>query len=349
MSLSRRHFLGSAASGLALAYAGCAGVPKPGVGKPAHSEPDLLSMNIGQAVLELESQWVGLDSSCYSKLHDIISRGRCVVDRSQQPVKILSSLDRMLRSEFGFSVSKEADVGLLSEALLGRKVRRMDCDTAAILYLAVAEMTGLPLQGVLAPRHMFVRWNRNDGHLNWETTMGGPISDKEYMKRYEISRQAISAGAYLTGLGKKELLAVCLVPIGNKLARMGAVSKAQSAYKAAIQQFPQFAMAYYCVGQHHFQKEQYSETIRHMDVAIRLEPNYAGAHFFKGRALAELGDLEGAVQHFELATKYDVSNVQAMMHKWLSLKRLGRTEGASKAYDEATVYYMVNMGEKGSK
>jgi len=46
------------------------------------------------------------------------------------------------------------------------------CSTYSFLYLGIADALGLPLRGVLAPRHTSVRRMLGDGrYVNWETTI----------------------------------------------------------------------------------------------------------------------------------------------------------------------------------
>lgn len=49
------------------------------------------------------------------------------------------------------------------------KYYTVDCDIAAIIYLAVGEVNGLPLKLVEMPSHNFVRWRFNESEfLNWD-------------------------------------------------------------------------------------------------------------------------------------------------------------------------------------
>lgn len=63
----------------------------------------------------------------------------------------------------------------------GFQTGKGDCDTRTSLYLAVAEVSGLPLSAVYHPDHVFVRWRFPNGkYLNWETTQGVVTYDDDY-------------------------------------------------------------------------------------------------------------------------------------------------------------------------
>lgn len=87
-----------------------------------------------------------------------------------------------------------------------------DCDTASLLYLAVAERSGLPLRLVVVPAmnrragHTFIRWQEGTKHLNWETMDGRVQPDSYYINEWKIRPNQIEAGCALVELTAEEVL-----------------------------------------------------------------------------------------------------------------------------------------------
>ncbi|MBI4374099.1 MAG: hypothetical protein HY542_04395, partial [Deltaproteobacteria bacterium] len=114
------------------------------------------------------------------------------------------------------------------DPLLTTAVRDMevDCDSAALIVLAVAHEMGWPVSLVLAPHHAFVRWEEtglrfNMDLLNWGTS----LTDQEYVDRYSITDQSLQNGVYLRSLDRDGLLGFALYRRGvvriNRINRQG--------------------------------------------------------------------------------------------------------------------------------
>ncbi len=86
-----------------------------------------------------------------------------------------------------------------------------NCLGLTLLYLAVAERVGLPLCGVSAPEHFFVRYDDGVTRINIEPTRGGrTLKDRTYIKGGDISRDSLDRGIYLRSESKRQVIASLL-------------------------------------------------------------------------------------------------------------------------------------------
>ncbi|MBL9138162.1 MAG: tetratricopeptide repeat protein [Verrucomicrobiales bacterium] len=121
----------------------------------------------------------------------------------------------------------------------------IDCDLAGLLYLAVAERSGLPLSLVLIPSrrgnpgHAFVRWRNGARYLNWETNEGRVLTDADYLQEYGIQRAEVRAKSALADLGSEQLLACAHHRLAIVHERRGDVESALRHLARARQLFPQ--------------------------------------------------------------------------------------------------------------
>ena len=97
------------------------------------------------------------------------------------------------------------------------KTGQWRCDKLAFSYLSVAEMKDWPVDIVLAPKHMFIKWRLPDNsYFYWETTNGRTYDDEYNRSKFSISKEAILNGIYMKPLKESELQAVQYLNIGEK-------------------------------------------------------------------------------------------------------------------------------------
>jgi tetratricopeptide (TPR) repeat protein len=164
--------------------------------------------------------------------------------------------------------------------------RRGTCVGLGTLYLAVAELLGLPAEGVMRPGHFFVRFREGrEGHpegrpqgRNVELLhKGEELPDVWYEARFPIPGG--SAPEYARPLSLAEVLAVVEYDIGNERRRQGRLAEARRAYERATQHFPDFAEAQASLG----------ATLHLLGDLDAAERHYRAAHL----ANSNLPGLEG--------------------------------------------------------
>jgi regulator of sirC expression with transglutaminase-like and TPR domain len=161
---------------------------------------------------------------------------------------LVDSMNAVVFDELGFEreiTRTDLDVVLLPRVLAGR---RGSCLGLGGLYLAVGERLGLPLDGVVAPGHFFVRLpSRGAGgdlrHRNIELLRRGEaLPDAWYAGKY--GPWSTEASAYLRPLSLSELSGVFWFNAGNRRREAGDLQGAERAYARAAAEFPALGEAH---------------------------------------------------------------------------------------------------------
>ncbi len=150
-----------------------------------------------------------------------------------QTLRVLSSINKILTKENKFTYKKRVH---LNTAL---KTGEIDCDTTCYLYLAVAEVLGIPLFAVESPEHMFVRYVGDEGYFNWECTNGEWKDNEYYIKKDKITKDSIDSGIFLRSLNKEQTLGVVHRIKGNAWMEKGNLEKSVEHFKKSYELDPE--------------------------------------------------------------------------------------------------------------
>ncbi|HHL73645.1 MAG TPA: tetratricopeptide repeat protein, partial [Bacteroidetes bacterium] len=184
------------------------------------------------------------------------------IDRNDPPRKIVSTISSYLYDEIGFRTDYADTNGinprnLLLNTVLDRK--KGYCLSLSLPWLIIAEELDLPIYGVAAPGHFFVRFDDGVIAINIETTAGGQIIDDDYyLEKYKLKDDT---SFYMRNLTPRQVVGVFLNNYGNCYRR----------------------------------KEKTREALLALDGATRINPDYAEAHTNLGIAYFDLGDYKRAV------------------------------------------------------
>jgi len=119
--------------------------------------------------------------------------------------------------------------------------RRGSCVGMSLIYLLLGEKLGLPLYGVLAPSHMFVRYDDGVARFNIETLRSGEcMSDDWYRHRYGITDTSLYP---LRNLDCAGVSAVVHYNIGNIMFHEKRFDNAVRHHQAALEALPGFPEA----------------------------------------------------------------------------------------------------------
>jgi tetratricopeptide (TPR) repeat protein len=122
-----------------------------------------------------------------------------------------------------------------------------NCMGLSSLYLAVAERLELPIRGVEAPAHVFVRWDDGTFRRNIEATERGvEHDDRWYATRGDglsIRDEDVKSGAYLSNISKRRFLALALVNRSDSEAKAGRAARAVEDAEWAVRLAPELANA----------------------------------------------------------------------------------------------------------
>jgi len=276
--------------------------------------------NIGFLALEIEKK-AGFDMFGYEHhfLEQIISLAKKKIDKNKEPRKVLKTIDGILRNDFGFKTRENIDS--LSRSLdYGEK--EFDCDTGSLLYLAIGQALDLPLHGVLAPEHLFIRWSGRNQNINWETTNAKSADDFAYRKTFLLDERCVGNKAYLKTLTKKEIIAVPLVIAGVKLARENKNWRAFKYFKKAVEFNPFFVEAWLNKANALAQIGSFDRALEDYKKALKLNPFYVRALYNKATVLMELKRYRKALDNLHQVTQHDSKHENAYFNKAFCLAHL---------------------------
>jgi regulator of sirC expression with transglutaminase-like and TPR domain len=153
-----------------------------------------------------------------------------------------------------------------------------NCLGLTILYLAVAERVGLPLWGVSAPEHFFVRYDDGVTRINIEPTRGGKIlRDRTYIKGSDISHDSLDRGIYLRSESKRQVIASLLANRAGYRAMQGELQGASIDSARALAVKPYWPQGYVNRGLVHELAGRAREAESDYRYALKLDPHCVGA------------------------------------------------------------------------
>jgi regulator of sirC expression with transglutaminase-like and TPR domain len=119
--------------------------------------------------------------------------------------------------------------------------RRASCVGLVGLYLAVTETLGLPLDAVLLPGHVFVRWQDNETTINIETLRRGiERPDHFYVREFRVPPDD---PLYMKNIDHSQFAALLHFNIGNAYREQRRYDEAAAAYAQAVALLPDFVEA----------------------------------------------------------------------------------------------------------
>jgi len=192
-------------------------------------------------------------------------------DGKAHPVALLNQLlfeERSFRRE----VDDPAIPFMLLPAVLEKK--RGSCLGLSGLYLSLGETLGLPLAGVLAPGHLFVRYKGPAGARDIELLKEGRAMPAEwYVTRYRVPA---ASPLYLRSLSPEETLAVFRFNLANELRARGNSRAAIEQYRRVIARLPDHAEAHANLGLTHHLRRELDEAEAAYLRAQALSPDLPG-------------------------------------------------------------------------
>ena len=265
--------------------------------------------NIAYIALDFEREDnLGVTNEDYQLLDKIFDTAKARITVKQtysrdDAHQILNSIADII-DEFGFEYVENSDT--LNYTL---KTKKIDCLEYTLLYLAIAEHLGIPLKGVNAPHHAFVRFVlSNNDYLNWECTSGEQSkeqSNESYIEWLKIHPDAIRNGAALKTLDRQQTIALILKGNGSVKSKKGDLEGALEDFEQAIKLNPNHTNAYNNRGIAKFKKGDLEGALEDYNTAIKLNPNYADAYYNRGIAYERLGRLKESKRDFKTVKRLE--------------------------------------------
>jgi regulator of sirC expression with transglutaminase-like and TPR domain len=157
----------------------------------ANDAPIVLSVELKKLAAEYRN--LTGDSSSDAEAHFTLQLDSAVLRLSSKcfmqtdPAKIVSELNMYLFTTWGITFNGDRDnvKYLFPSHVLS--VKQGSCVGMSLLYLLLAEKMGIPLYGVLAPGHFFVRFDNGSTKINIETLRKGEcMAEAWYREKYSI-------------------------------------------------------------------------------------------------------------------------------------------------------------------
>ena len=206
-------------------------------------------------------------------------------------------INAYLFDELGFKSTSEASDpnDLFLHTVLDKKSGY--CLSLSMLYLSLAERLGLPLYGVVAPGHFFVRYDDSRVRFNIETTSkGGSAPDEHYINKFEVPIGNDSI--YMKNLNKIQTLGCFFNNLGNSYDDIGNMDSALLALERAVEINPTLSEARSNLGNIYLTKGQVTNAINQYREALKINPNEAKTHNNLGNAYVQRDWLNYAVSEY---------------------------------------------------
>ncbi|MFA5422474.1 MAG: tetratricopeptide repeat protein [Phycisphaerae bacterium] len=241
-------------------------------------DPD--EIDIGIASLIIAEEWSDvLPGRRYQTMLDDMAyeiQSRLEEQKLTGSYKAVNVLNDYLHNEMGFKSVKEATDpnDLFMHTVMDN--RRGYCLSLSILYLALAERLDIPLYGVVAPGHFFVRYDDGRIRFNIETTSGTFPTDEHYIEEFKIAQG--QDGLYMKNLNKLQTLGCLFNNFGTVYMGVNRLDEAQRAMELAVEINPDLAESRMNLGSIYMQKDRIDDAIRQFQRVIEINPLNAGAY-----------------------------------------------------------------------
>jgi regulator of sirC expression with transglutaminase-like and TPR domain len=224
--------------------------------------------------------------------------------------------------------------------------RKGFCLSLSLLYLWIGTELGLPLSGVKAPGHFFLRCQdpREKRFFNIETTNQGlPLANSYYLERYQIEPKALVLEYYLRNLSPQEVLAEYLSnylallppPQGLSSLELYELAATLSPFSPEIQL--NCASASYEAG-------KLSEALIQYQRVLDLQPQNLEAYAQRGVVYARLGQLSQALEDFAVALQHNPHHQSSLWNRALVYHKNAQIPQAQQDYLQLLKIYPQHAG-----
>lgn len=300
-------------------------------------------LDIGLAAILLAAEDLGDEVEVERALGELDALAWSLRQRLQaeprDPERRLGALNRLFFEDAGFEPSSvresRAGDGRLRDLLLPQVLRRRrgHCVGLSCAYLAIGVRAGLPLFGVSAPGHFFVRWDGEGLRRNIETTARGLAhEDEHYVERFRIAPGLVDRGVYLQSLRRREVLVEVFNNRANFYWDRGDAARATRDLDRIVQVSASFARARVGRGFVSLQRGDLEGARTELERAVDIDPQDGRALLLLGEVGLRRGDLAGAEAALRRAIEADDANP-------LALTNLGRVHARRGELDQAVEWH----------
>ena len=251
----------------------------------------------------------------------------------------LSDIATVLREE-GFRSAKS--VKLLNEAL---KSKRLDCDTASLLYLAIAETKGLKLELVLhknavKQNHVSMRYRLGeDDCINWE-----PFQEYDPLIYYNLCNSCTLEAQMAKNrrgcegppsMNLNEVKAMMYLVAGSGWVEKGNYKKAKDFLSRALELKPNDPLVLNNIGFLHFKTGRLEKAIGYYEKAMRYGNDSFRVFTNLGLVMLAKKDFDRSLYYLNKAIFLNRNNYKLYFYRGLVLYHKKQYEEALEDYDKA--------------
>jgi tetratricopeptide (TPR) repeat protein len=150
-----------------------------------------------------------------------------------------------------------------------------------------------------------------------------------------LGQLALSIEAYKKALAIKPDYADAYYNMGNALQEQGKLKEALEAYKKTLTIKPDYAKAYYNMGNALKEQGKMEEALEAYKKTLTIKPDYADAYNNMGATLKEQGKLEEALEAYKKTLTIKPDYAEAYYNMGVTLKEQGKLEEAIVVYKKA--------------
>ncbi len=238
-------------------------------------------------------------------------RDRLERERVGMNYQVIAVINKYLFDELGFeSIPDARDPNdLFLHTVLDKK--RGYCLSLSILYLSIGERLGLPLYGVVAPGHFFIRFDNKQVRFNIETTSkGGNAPDEHYISKFKVP-EGDNESIYMKNLNKIQTLGCFFNNLGNVYEDIGNIDSALLALERAVEINPTLSESRSNLANVYLKIGRVQEAIYEYLEALSINPNDAKTYNNLGNAYTQQGLLSKAILQYQQSLALEPNFIDA--------------------------------------
>jgi tetratricopeptide (TPR) repeat protein len=294
-------------------------------------------IDLGTAALIVSESWSDMVAgrNYQQQLNDIATEIRNRLKEKNEPmgVEAIPVINDYLFNELKFkAMSKATDpYDLFLHSVMDRK--QGYCLSLSVLYLSIGERLGLPLYGVVAPGHFFVRYDDGKNRFNIEATnQGGTAPDSYYIEQFNVPK---TNSLYMTNLNKRQALGCFFNNLGNVYGNINNVDQAIASLQWAVYINPSLAESRINLGNNYLLKNRIDDAITEYQAAIKINPDDAKTHSNLGNAYLRREWFNEAITEYETAIRFDPNTAETYFGMAMCYGKLDKHENEIDAYRKA--------------
>ncbi len=258
---------------------------------------------------------------------------RLSMETDPQPQRVITALNDCIFNQWGIKFNSDRrNVRYLFPHSVVTE-RQGSCVGMSLLYLLLGEKIGLPLYGVRAPSHMFVRFDNGNVRLNIETLRKGEcMSESWYCRRYAITDTALYP---LKNLTVSEVIGVVHYNIGSAFLNEKKYDRAAHHLRSAVDRMPDFPEAQ---GNLALALDAQGHADRALDILVALRLRHPALEKIDDNVAAlqlKCGKYDDALATYTVVVRNQPCDPQAHYGRAVALYQLDRTDEAVTAIRKA--------------